>query len=276
MSAPTPARTRIKSTATSTTANAPGVPVTNPSIPPPQPNPPLPAPIAATPPVITDAHLAQMLAELDTITVSLGPDATPLTIQQRRRLAKMRPGAEPLIPDIMKLADRYGVVLPGATTASVTADLTLSDQLSSLKSRLGTLFGLVGDLSIEARSRIWRATGAAYAALVRLIPQYPALQLELAPMATLLAVKHKAAPTALRKQEAKTLSQTRATRKSKKGASNAPSPSPSPAPASPVVAQPPVPATPPAATAHPVQVTSSSAPQPAATNAGGNATPPVA
>ena len=229
--------------------------------PPPQPNPPLPVAIAATPPVITDAQLTQMLAELDGITASLGPDATPLTIQQRRHLAKMRPGAEPLVPDIMKLADRYGIVLPGATTASVSADLALLQQLSPLQSRLGTMTALVNDLSTEARSRVWRATGPAYAALVRLIPQYPALQLELAPMATFLAVKHKTAPTALRKQEAKTLSQTRANRKSKKGQSNAPSPTP--APASP---QPPATATPPVATPHPVQVTSSSAP-PAAANA---------
>ena len=240
--------------------------MTNPNspAPPPQPNPPLPVAIAATPPVITDAQLAQMLTELDGIAVNLGPDATPLTIQQRRRLAKMRPGAEPLVPEIMKLADRYGIVFPGVTTASVNADLTLVQQLSTLQSRLGTLVGLMGDLSVEARSRVWRAMGAVYAALVRLIPQYPALQLELAPMATFLAVKHKTAPTALRKQEAKTLSQTRATRKSKKGPSNAPSPTPA-SPASPVVVEPPVAAAPPVTTAHPVQVTSSPAPQPAAT-----------
>ncbi|HEY2509425.1 MAG TPA: hypothetical protein VGI39_01090 [Polyangiaceae bacterium] len=238
------------------------------SAPPPQPKPKLPAAIAATP-AVTDAQLAAMLAQLDGIAVIIAADATPLTIQQRRGLAKMRPGAEPLAPQIMKLAERYGVVLPGATAASVKADLALVQQLASLQSRLGTVLGLIGDVSAEARSRVWRAAGAAYSALVRLVPQYPALQRELAPMATLLAVKHKDAPTALRKQEAKTLSKTRATRKGKKaqaGATAQEAGTPQP-PVAPAPAPAPVPV---AAAAHPVQVTSSSA---VGTGPGGTPTP---
>jgi len=71
--------------------------------------------------------------------------------------------------------------------------------------------------------------------LLRLLPKYPSLQRELAPMASFLATQYKDAPTSLRKQEKNALTKSRKSKKANKEATDTSAPAP-------VVAAPPEPA----------------------------------
>jgi hypothetical protein len=158
-----------------------------------------------------------ILASLEAISGALGTESTPLTIADRRRLVKMRPGGLAHVESVMSAAARYGLVLPGVDNASVEADLALLSKLGPVTERIGALDGLAGDVRAKAEGRVWKATTDAYSLLTRCITQYPSLQRELAPIASFLAIKFKDAPTSLRPQEKKALTKARGKRKAKTG-----------------------------------------------------------
>jgi hypothetical protein len=205
---------------------------------------PTPAPPPAAPPTI---DVPTILASLAAIVTALGPSATPLTIAQRRKLAKMRAGGETLAGAVMSAADRYGLILPGVDSTAVSANVALVQSLAPVKERLAAVTTLVSDVEREASSSLWRSTLSAYKTLARFVPEYPNLQQELAPIASFLAVRFKEAPTSLRQQERRALAAQRAKRKAKKGTAPSPpttnAPAPNPAP----VAKP-APSTPPTTT----------------------------
>jgi hypothetical protein len=185
-----------------------------------------PAPPAATPvpgslEALVDAVLSS-LASVATILGSASSPAAPLTIEQRRTMPKMKKGAEAQIPAILDLADRYGVALPGGTTAQARSDLQRAATIDTLTARLSLTLVLAEDQSRQAKGRSWSTTRRAYKALANLVGEFPALQTELEPMASFMATKHKDAPSILRTAEAKTLAKSRATKaKNKKGGATA-------------------------------------------------------
>ncbi len=162
--------------------------------------------------------VASILGYLASITTALGPDAVPLTINDRRRLLKLRPGGEAHAEPVMAVAKQYGLVLPGVDPAEVDADLALLKQLAPIVQRFDAVRALVGDVVAQAESRVWKATTNAYSTLIRYVPEYPGLQLELAPIASFLAIRFKDAPASLRPQERRALAKARSKRKAGKGA----------------------------------------------------------
>lgn len=163
--------------------------------------------------------ITAVLEEIPILLGSPGSPAKPLSIEQRRGLPKMKPGADEQIPAVLALADKYKVSIAGPGTAEARADMKLVSDLQPLETGLATALALVSAVIAQARVRTWETTVAAYGTLKlrRYQKEYPALQRELDPMASFMAVKHKSAPTALRQAEAKTLSKSRATAKAKAG-----------------------------------------------------------
>jgi hypothetical protein len=183
---------------------------------------PVPASIAAAPAPTTE-QVTAWVQQLDEMAAHFG-GATPLTIEERRRLLKIRPGGEAHATTVMGLADRYGLAIPGVTSADVAANVKVAQDLAPFIARLQAMQGLAADVSLTAQSRVWGSATKAYATLTRLVPDYPSLQKELTPMASFLATKYKDAPTSLRTQEQKTNAKSRSTRRAnanKKAASAA-------------------------------------------------------
>jgi hypothetical protein len=172
--------------------------------------------ILGAPPKTTNpstAVIESLLQQLDTIASSLGVQAKPLTIAERRRLLRLRPGGGDHAATVVALAKRYGLAIPGVDPASVADDTQFVTDVAMLESRLEVVRGLVSDMSLEAQSRIWRAGTTAYTMLARLVPQFPALQRELTPMASFLAIGYKNAPTSIRPQEKAAMKKRRAEKK---------------------------------------------------------------
>ncbi len=126
--------------------------------------------IAAAP---TASEITSLLDQLDEVAVALGPGASALTIAQRRLLLKIRPGGETHAVTAVGLADRYGLTIPGVTSAEVAADVALVKDLAPLISRFDSLRGLVMDMSLQAQSRLWGGGTTAYSMLLRLRPAIP-------------------------------------------------------------------------------------------------------
>jgi hypothetical protein len=162
-------------------------------------------------------QIEEMLEQLDVMASQFGV-AEPLSIADRRRLLKIRPGGSDQATTVVGLTTRYGLSIPGVSSAQVTSDVALAKNLDPLISRFETMLGLATDASLGAKSRVWNSATKAYTMLVRLVPDYPALQRELLPMASLLASKHKDAPTSLRTQEKASLEKSRDARKASGGA----------------------------------------------------------
>jgi hypothetical protein len=179
--------------------------------------PPVPAVIAATSNPTND-EITAMIAQLDAMAPRFGAGATPLTIEERRKLLKIRPGGETLASGMMQIADRYGLAIPGVSSADVEANIELAKNMGLLMARFHTVLGLASDTQAKAQSRVWSSATKAYSTMTRLVPEYPSLQRELTPMASFLAIKYKDAPTSLRTQEKKTLSKARVARQAKKDA----------------------------------------------------------
>lgn len=151
----------------------------------------------------SEAQIKQALAELDVLASLLGAHAVPLTIEDRRRVLKMRPGGAQYVPTVLGLVERYGLTIPGVDSAEAKADMQLAESLRPLVARLRALAQLVEDTILRAQGRAWQSATTAYTMLARLVGRFPALQSELDPMASFLASRHKEAPQALRKRPSK-------------------------------------------------------------------------
>ena len=104
------------------------------------------------------------------------------------------------------------------SSADVQAHVQVTQDIAPLITRLQSTLGLATDVSLGSQSRIWSSATKAYSMLTRLVPEYPALQRELTPMASFMATKYKDAPTSLRSQEKKALSRSRSAKKAKDAA----------------------------------------------------------
>ncbi len=122
----------------------------------------------------TPEQIEAMLEQLDAM-ASQFAGSTPLTIAERRRLVKIRPGGDDHAATVMKLADRYGLTIPGVSSTDVMANITLAQNLAPLISRFATMLGLATDVSLGAKSNTWRSATKAYSMLTRIVPEYPAL-----------------------------------------------------------------------------------------------------
>jgi hypothetical protein len=177
-----------------------------------------PTPAAPVDSSLSSAQVQEFLQQLDEMAAALNARAAPLTIDARRRLTKARLGLVEHASSVVALADRYGLVIPGISSAATEASLSDVTSLTALEQRVGAVLGLLVDMRLQAQAHVARSASTAYKMLVRLVPEYPTLQRELTPVASRLAIQYKDAPAALRTQEAKTLMRQRATVAAKKAA----------------------------------------------------------
>lgn len=147
------------------------------------------------------AQIDKALAELDVLASILGLHAVPLSIEARRHVLKLRPGGAQHVPVVLGLAERYGLVIPGVSSAEGKADMEVATKLRPLADRLKAMAQLVEDTILQAQGRAWQSTTTAYTMLARLVGRFPSLQSELDAMASFMASRHKVAPPSLRKNK---------------------------------------------------------------------------
>jgi hypothetical protein len=166
-----------------------------------------------TPPPNSGIDFAALQSGLAAVLAAFGPNATPMSIDERRRLAKMKPGGDAYTGVVMAALQEHGIVLPDIDPTAVAEDMALVQALAPIVQQINVIQTLVADRSRAASSRIWRATTTAYRVLARTVRTRPSLQVQLGPIASFLAVRFKDAPASLRPRERKALAKARQKRK---------------------------------------------------------------
>ncbi len=118
---------------------------------------------------------------VDQVTALVGP-APALSAADVRRSAKLRKGAEKVIPTITALSDQYGLALPSSTTATILAKMKQAQDLVPLQKKMSSALKQIEDVIFAAGSESWAGATVHYSVLKRLAPSNGDLEANLAPV----------------------------------------------------------------------------------------------
>ena len=119
--------------------------------------------------------------ELTNARQKLKPFLVSLSVEERRRALRFRPGGEAIVALMAKLARQTGVSLPGVSVEGMEGDLALSKTLSSVEENAQVLLDAVSDTRLQALSEAWWAATALYTSLSRVADSDPELARALKP-----------------------------------------------------------------------------------------------
>lgn len=111
-----------------------------------------------------------------------------LTVDERRRATRFRPGGEPIVQMITDLARTEGVTLPKLTPDDVVADLRLAERIRPLVDAVEAVSRTLSDTLIEAQSECWWGATAFYTALARAASDDARLESALRPAVDFFAI----------------------------------------------------------------------------------------
>ena len=126
--------------------------------------------------------------ELTNARQKLKPFLVSLSVEERRRALRFRPGGEAIVALMAKLARQTGVSLPGVSVEGMEGDLALSKTLSSVEENAQVLLDAVSDTRLQALSEAWWAATALYTSLSRVADSDPELARALKPATEFFAV----------------------------------------------------------------------------------------
>ena len=126
--------------------------------------------------------------ELTKARQKLKPFLVSLSVEERRRALRFRPGGEAIVALMAKLARQTGVSLPGVSVEGMEGDLALSKTLSSVEENAQVLLDAVFDTRLQALSEAWWAATALYTSLSRVADSDPELARALKPATEFFAV----------------------------------------------------------------------------------------
>jgi len=126
--------------------------------------------------------------ELTKARQKLKPFLVSLSVEERRRALRFRPGGEAIVALMAKLARQTGVSLPGVSVEGMEGDLALSKTLSSVEENAQVLLDAVSDTRLQALSEAWWAATALYTSLSRVADSDPELARALKPATEFFAV----------------------------------------------------------------------------------------
>jgi hypothetical protein len=119
-----------------------------------------------------DLHALKMLRKHTSKTYA-PPFGVRLTLDERKRTLKFRPGGERIVELMVAIATRYGVKLPGVSVEGLAADHALSKGLEPVRDAAESVYQLLDDTVLEAQSESWFSTTAFYSALSRMVDAFP-------------------------------------------------------------------------------------------------------
>jgi hypothetical protein len=135
---------------------------------------------------ITEAlELIQRASEL------LRPFCIALSVEERKRLLRMRIGGEQVVTDVAAMAERHSLSLPGASPGGMRNDLALAKLLAPVSNAADSFSQLLSDTILEAQSEAWWGTTANYTALARIAGGNPEIEAELKPVVEFFARKRR-------------------------------------------------------------------------------------
>ena len=126
--------------------------------------------------------------ELTKARQKLKPFLVSLSVEERRRALRFRPGGEAIVALMAKLARQTGVSLPGVSVEGMEGDLALSNGLSSVEENAQAFLDAVSDTRLQALSEAWWAATALYTSLSRVADSDPELARALKPATEFFAV----------------------------------------------------------------------------------------
>lgn len=143
----------------------------------------------------TEAEVEEAVKALQKVIDKTERYLVTLNKDQRTAALKPRTGYALVVPQIARLATRFGVTLPGISADDMLADLTLVQRLAPLSAAVEDLAQRIHDTQLQAASECWYAATALYTSLARVAPSAPGLERELAPVVDFFAVgRRKATP----------------------------------------------------------------------------------
>jgi hypothetical protein len=118
---------------------------------------------------------------VDQVTALVGP-APALSAADVRRSAKLRKGAEKVIPTIAALSEQFGLSLPSHPTSVVLTKLNQVQSLAPLRQKMSVALKQIDDVIFAAGSESWTGATVHYTTLKRLAKTNGDLEASLAPV----------------------------------------------------------------------------------------------
>jgi len=139
----------------------------------------------------TSAKTQTWTTQLKDLRAEMGQYTIKLSDDERKHLAQIRTGGEPIIGLVGDLSVKYGIHLPDMPVDGMRDDLTLAQRLGPLYSELSLLLSQVEDTIAQARSEAWQAATGNYSVLSRVAAANPSLAKELEPAKEFFARRRK-------------------------------------------------------------------------------------
>jgi hypothetical protein len=128
---------------------------------------------------IDDARVAEILAGLVSTRTLLAPFLIDVTAEQRRSIARARPGSPKAVAVIGDLAAREGIRARNSPIEEMTASMTLAGALQQVLPPLQSLCASLSDTILALEGRAWSSSSLYYSVLKRMAKTDPQLFAEL-------------------------------------------------------------------------------------------------
>jgi hypothetical protein len=138
---------------------------------------------------VPSAHeIEGLVQEIESIRIRIEKFSCDLTVEERRRATRFRPGGETIVSLLTDIARAEGVILPKLTPDDVVADLRLIERIRPLVDAAEALSQTLSDTFMEAQSECWWGATAFYTALVRAASLDARLETALRPAVDFFAI----------------------------------------------------------------------------------------
>jgi hypothetical protein len=124
-----------------------------------------------------DAHVKSV----DQVTQAFGA-VQRLTPKERMAMVKLRRGAHQVIPQITKLATKYGYTTPGISSDAIDASLENAQTLEPLLDSAAVLHATLVDAHLASQRAAWKGATALYGMLRAAANADPSIATELQPV----------------------------------------------------------------------------------------------
>jgi hypothetical protein len=141
---------------------------------------------------VPSAHEVEgLLLEVESLRNKIAKFSCDLTVEERRRATRFRPGGETIVSLLTDIARAEGVMLPKLTPDDVVADLRLIERIRPLVDAAEALSQTLSDTLVEAQSECWWGATAFYTALARAASLDARLETALRPAVDFFAIGSK-------------------------------------------------------------------------------------
>ena len=129
--------------------------------------------------VPSDKEIAKVVADLDAVEKQVTKYTITISADDKKHLARFRPGGERVVEIVAGLAEKHGLTLRHAPVSGMRADLALAKQVHVVRTRTERLRERLDDTELQAASECWSAATSYYSTLMRMAEKDPELARDL-------------------------------------------------------------------------------------------------